>query len=76
MQEHSRFYTPVYTRGDWIWREPMAFAEDFCVDDRNLKCMLEPMYGLLKYGINARRMKMDEYNGLDHIFMNFIIIFK
>jgi len=59
MQEYSRLYTPVYMMGGWIWREPMTFAEGFCVDDGSLKCMLEPRYGLLKYGINAKKENED-----------------
>ena len=37
--------------GGWIWREQITHADCFCVDDENLKCMLEPMYELLKYGM-------------------------
>lgn len=59
MQEYARFYTPVYMMGGWIWREPMTLANGFCVDDENLKCMLEPMYGLLKYEINAKKENED-----------------
>jgi type I restriction-modification system DNA methylase subunit len=59
MQEYARFYTPVYVMGGWIWREPMTLANGFCVDDENLKCMLEPMYGLLKYEINAKKENED-----------------
>lgn len=60
MQEYARFYTPVYMIGGWIWREPMTLANGFCVDDENLKCMLEPMYGLLKYGINAKKEENED----------------
>lgn len=59
MQEYARFYTPVYMMGGWIWRELMTLANGFCVDDENLKCMLEPMYGLLKYEINAKKENED-----------------
>lgn len=57
MQEYTRFYTPVYMIGGWIWREPMTLANGFCLDDEKLKCMLEPMYELLKY-----RMRNDKEN--------------
>ena len=60
MQEYARFYTPVYMIGGWIWREPMTLSNGFCVDDENLKCMLEPMYGLLKYGINAKKEENED----------------
>ena len=60
MQEYARFYTPVYMIGGWIWREPMTLANGFCVDDENLKCMMDPMYELLKY-----RMKNDKKENED-----------
>ena len=60
MQEYTRFYTPVYMIGGWIWREPMTLANGFCVDDENLKCMMDPMYELLKY-----RMKNDKEENED-----------
>ena len=60
MQEYARFYTPVYMIGGWIWREPMTLANGFCVDDENLKCMMDPMYELLKY-----RMKNDKEENED-----------
>ena len=59
MQEYARFYTPVYMMSGWLWREPMTLANGFCVDDENLKCMLEPIYGLLKYEINAKKENED-----------------
>ena len=59
MQEYARFYTPVYMIGGWIWREPMTLANGFCLDDENPKCMLEPMYGLLKYGISDKKENED-----------------
>ena len=37
----------------------MALANGFCVDDENLKCMLEPIYGLLKYEINEKKENED-----------------
>ena len=59
MQEYARFYTPVYMMSGWLWREPMTLANGFCVDDENLKCMLEPIYGFLKYEINAKKENED-----------------
>ena len=47
----------MYMIGGWIWREPMTLANGFCLDDEKLKCMLEPMYELLKY-----RMRNDKEN--------------
>lgn len=59
MQEYSRFYTPVYMLGGWLWREQMTLTNGFCLDDENLKCMINPMYELSKY-----RMKDD--NVVEH----------
>jgi len=52
-KEYARFYTPMYILGGWIWREPMTIVEGPCVDDEKLKCMMEPMYELLKYCIKS-----------------------
>ena len=55
MQEYARFYTPVYMIGGWIWREPLTIANAFCIDDENLKCMMEPMYEFLKYRLKDNK---------------------
>ena len=53
MDEYERFYTPVYILGGWIWREPMTLANGFCVDDEELKCSMNPVYELLRYGLKT-----------------------
>ena len=52
-KEYARFYTPMYILGGWIWREPMTIVEGPCVDDEKLKCMMEPVYELVKYCIKS-----------------------
>ena len=47
--------------GGWIWREPMTLANGFCVDDENLKCMMDPMYGFFKYGIKDKKEPENGY---------------
>lgn len=38
----------------------MTLANGFCLDDENLKCMMNPMYEFLKYRINDKKEKENE----------------
>ncbi len=51
-KEYTRFYTPVYIFNNWICREQMSMTTTPNLDDEKLKCMLEPLYGIMKHGFN------------------------
>ena len=45
LKEYSRWYTPMYLIGKWIWRAPMPFGTDGAASDMMLKMIDEPIYG-------------------------------
>lgn len=54
-KEFTRFYTPVYILNNWIWREQMSITDTTCLDDEKLKCMLEPVCAVMKYGFGEEK---------------------
>lgn len=54
LSEYSRWYTPMYLSGDWVWREPWSLYGKRNPDDERLKMMSEPLYEAI------RRMQMAE----------------
>ncbi len=54
VEEYERFYTPVYIFNNWIWKEQLGMTTKKCIDDEKLKCLTEPMYGIMKYGTKRR----------------------
>lgn len=40
LKEYSRFYTPIYMLGGWLWKEPMSFTNQVCDDDKKLMSIL------------------------------------
>lgn len=44
LKEHSRWYTPAYLLGNWVWRCPMPFAPGRNLTDERLKMALDPIY--------------------------------
>ncbi len=50
VEEWSRWYTPMYLMDNWIWREQMLMTSGRNLDDEKIKCWLQPMYYLLRYG--------------------------
>lgn len=48
LEEYSRWYTPAYLWGKWIWRAPMPFGKSGYASDEMLKRMDEPMYGAMQ----------------------------
>lgn len=51
-KEYARFYTPMYILGGWVWKEKWSITDGFSIDDEKLKCVIEPVYFLMKYGLN------------------------
>ena len=47
VKEYTRFYTPVYMFGDWLWREPMSLTDNVCDDDIKLRSMGNPLLNLI-----------------------------
>ena len=52
VQEWSRWYTPTYIADDWVWRAKLTMTDQRNVEDEMLKCLSEPLYGLMIYGFN------------------------
>ncbi|MPM36679.1 hypothetical protein SDC9_83279 [bioreactor metagenome] len=44
LEEHSRWYTPAYILGNWVWRCPLPFAPGRNLSDEWLKMAQDPMY--------------------------------
>lgn len=44
LQEFSRWYTPAYLLGKWVWREPMPFGDGGHTSNELLKMADEPIY--------------------------------
>jgi len=44
LQEFSRWYTPAYLLGKWVWREPMPFGDGGYTSNELLKMADEPIY--------------------------------
>jgi hypothetical protein len=47
-EEFSRWYTPVYILGGWVWKQRCTITTKFCKDDEMLKCASEPMYAVFR----------------------------
>lgn len=60
VKEYQRFYTPTYVLNGWVWREQMSMTTARSIDDEKLKCMLEPMYALIKQSLNLERKDKNE----------------
>ena len=37
VKEYTRFYTPIYILGGWLWKEPMSLTNRVCDDDIKLR---------------------------------------
>lgn len=48
LKEYSRWYTPAYIMGKWVWRCPMPFSSGRNWSDELLKMADEPIYGALR----------------------------
>lgn len=48
LEEYSRWYTPAYILGKWVWRCPMPFSGGRSWSDELLKMADEPIYGALR----------------------------
>lgn len=48
LKEYSRWYTPAYILGKWVWRCPMPFSSGRSWSDELLKMADEPIYGALR----------------------------
>lgn len=44
LQKFSRWYTPAYLLGKWVWREPMLFGDGGYTSNELLKMADEPIY--------------------------------
>lgn len=50
LEAWSRWYTPVYIIDNWVWRQRLSFVNEKNYEDECLKCVLQPMYGIMVYG--------------------------
>lgn len=46
--EHTRWYTPMYILGKWVWRRPFSLTDEKSDDDELLKRMTNPHYDALR----------------------------
>ncbi len=54
VEEYDRFYTPAYIVDNWVWKQKLGMTDAICTDDEKLKCVVEPMYGIMKYGFKKK----------------------
>lgn len=59
VEEWSRWYTPMYLIDNWIWREQLSMTTGRNLEDEKIKCWLQPMYYLLRYG-TSQENKLEE----------------
>lgn len=48
LEEYSRWYTPMYVYGEWVWRCPLGMTEGKNASDEKLKMYQNPMYGAFR----------------------------
>jgi len=48
LKEYSRWYTPMYILGNWVWKCPFNLTGGRSVDDEQLKRMTDPMYNTIR----------------------------
>lgn len=48
LQEYSRWYTPMYILGKWVWRWPVSLDGTRSPTDELLKRISEPIYGAIR----------------------------
>ena len=60
LKEYSRWYTPAYLLGKWIWREPMPFGTARNESGERLKMLDEPMYAKFRQVERVFKKKEDE----------------
>lgn len=51
VKEYDRFYTPAYIWNGWLWREQMSMTTEKSIEDEKLRCLTQPLYYLMKYGL-------------------------
>ena len=47
IEEYTRFYTPMYILGGWLWRELLGMTEKICSDDLKLRKIENPIVTFL-----------------------------
>lgn len=48
MEEYSRWYTPAYVLGNWIWRCPLPYGSSRNRSDELLKMATDPLYAAIR----------------------------
>lgn len=62
LEEYTRWYTPMYVSGKWVWRRPFNFSGTQNEDDEMLKRMTEPTYdALYKLGIWGNKQRNNNH---------------
>lgn len=49
LEEATRWYTPAYILGKWVWRCPVSLTTGRSRDDELLKMMTDPMYAAIRW---------------------------
>ncbi len=48
-EEYSRWYTPMYIQGNWVWKAPLGFTQNRSLSDEALKRLTDPYYANWRY---------------------------
>jgi hypothetical protein len=48
LKEYTRWYTPAYILGNWVWKSPFSLTGGKSHDDEVLKRMTDPLYNALR----------------------------
>lgn len=51
LQEQTRWYTPMYILGKWVWRRPFSLSGERSADDELLKRETDPFYDAVRRAI-------------------------
>lgn len=51
LEEHTRWYTPMYILGKWVWRKPFSLSGERSADDELLKRATGPLYDAMRSAI-------------------------
>jgi hypothetical protein len=49
LKEYTRWYTPMYILGNWVWKCPFSLTGGKSVDDEMLKRMTDPLYNAMRW---------------------------
>ena len=57
LKEYTRWYTPTYIFGNWVWKCPIGFTDAKNTDDEMLKRMTDPLYNAIRHSMESSNIK-------------------